>query len=83
MRCLTVVDECTRECFATVVATRLTAEHVVRGWALLAARVPREVRPGAAHPALAPVQMAVSRRIGMSAKRVAPTAAGAGPGEDD
>lgn len=35
VRCLTVVDEYTRECLAIVVATRWSAEQVVRCWALL------------------------------------------------
>lgn len=38
VRCLTVVDEYTRECLAIVTATRLTAVHVVRCWAVLVAR---------------------------------------------
>jgi putative transposase len=38
VRCLTVVDEYTRECLAIVVATRQSAEQVVRCWALLVAR---------------------------------------------
>jgi putative transposase len=38
VRCLTVVDEYTRECLAIVVAPRLSAEQVVRCWAPLVAR---------------------------------------------
>lgn len=38
VRCLTLVDEYTRECLASVVAPRLTAEHVVRSWTLAVGR---------------------------------------------
>jgi putative transposase len=38
VRCLTVVDEYTRECLAIVTAPQLTAEQVVRCWALVVAR---------------------------------------------
>lgn len=38
VRCLTVVDEYTRECLAIGVATRQSAEQVVQCWAVLVAR---------------------------------------------